>query len=83
MNKLDSGNGIDHKCPCCKYEVEWDWDKGFINGDESFIRIENTYRDTVRFNTDKPRHVDWGMPATEMVFLLGCPKCGTVSFKIV
>lgn len=81
ISEYDSKNGIDHKCPCCGYEVEWDWDTGFIKGDESFIKIKNTYRDTICFDTDKPRHVDWGKPATEMVLLLGCPKCGTVSFQ--
>lgn len=80
-NKYDSRNGIEHKCPCCGYEVEWDWDTGFIKGDESFIKIE-AYGNIIQFNTDKPRKVDWGLPDTEKVILLGCPKCGGVSFKI-
>jgi len=77
-----NGNGIEHKCPCCGYEVEWDWDKGFIKGDESFIRIENSIGRTTTFETDKSKDVDWGLPDTEKVILLGCPKCKTVSFKI-
>lgn len=83
--KDDSKNGIEHKCPCCGYEVEWDWDRtnGFVKGDESFIKIHSPDNKTTAFCTDKPRHVDYGLPATENVILLGCPKCGTVSFKIV
>ena len=79
----DSKNGIEHKCPCCQYETEWDWDKmSFIKGDESFIKIHSDGRTTRCFKTDKPRHVDYGIPANEKIILLGCPKCGTVSFKI-
>ena len=82
MNIYDSKNGIEHKCPCCEYEVEYDWNNGFIKGDESFIQIENSIRETSAFNTDKPRKVDYGPSNTEKVILLGCPKCGCVSFKI-
>lgn len=85
----DSRNGIEHRCPCCGYEVEWDWKKDwsspdaemFIKGDESFIKIENGVGRTTTFETDKPRHVDYGEPACETVYLLGCPKCGCVSYK--
>ena len=84
-------NGIEHKCPCCGYEVEWDWKKNwespieekFIKGDESFIKIENGVGRTTTFETDKPRKVDYGEPAYETVYLLGCPKCGCVSYKIL
>ena len=82
MYTYDGNNGIEHKCPCCGYEVEWDWDTGFTKGDESFIRIKNNIGETTDFNTDKPREVSWGFPETEKVILLGCPKCGVVSFKI-
>ena len=81
MFHTDSGNGIEHKCPCCNYEVEWDWGTGFIKGDESFIKITPKYGDMMY--TDKPRKVDYGRPDTEKVILLGCPKCSTVSFKII
>ena len=77
----DSKNGVEHKCPCCEYETEWDWGSmSFIKGDESFIKIRN--RDIGCFETDKPRHVDYGLHANETATLLGCPKCGAVSFKI-
>ena len=80
-----SENGINHKCPCCGYEVEYDWCKPngeeLVKGDESFIRILNSYGDTTDFETDKPRYVSWGLPDTEKVMLLGCPKCHTVSFQ--
>ena len=79
------GNGINHKCPCCGYEVEHNWEgKGyvFIKGDESFVRIENSTRNTTSFETDKERYVSWGPTAYETVTLLGCPKCGCVSFKL-
>ena len=82
---FDSENGIDHKCPCCGYEVEWDWCKPrgeeLIKGDESFIRIKNSCSDTTIFVTDKPKKGDWGLPDREEVILLGCPKCHTISFK--
>ena len=86
MHRYDSKNGIEHKCPCCGYEVEWNWGKkyegsNFVKGDESFIRIINGVGRTTSFDTDKPREVNWGMEDTEKVVLLGCPKCGTVSFK--
>ena len=86
-----SNNYIEHKCPVCKYEVSFDWsyrDGHQTNGDEPFIQITcervsgNRTIDNL-FNTDKPREVDYGLPDTEKVILLGCPKCGTVSFKIV
>lgn len=83
---MDSRNRIDHKCPCCGYEVEWDWSQSreseMIKGDESFIRIKSNERNTDNFDTDKPRHVDWGLLDTEEIVLLGCPKCHSVSFKI-
>lgn len=83
---MDSRNGIEHKCPCCGYEVIWDWSQPrgneMVKGDESFIRIKSNTRDISDFNTDKPRHVDWGTPQTEQITLLGCPKCHSVSFQI-
>lgn len=83
---MDSRNGIEHKCLCCGYEVEWDWSQPrgneMVKGDESFIRIKSDSRDTYNFNTDKPRPVDYGALDTETVILLGCPKCHTVSFQI-
>ena len=80
--KYDSKNGINHKCPCCGYEVESDHRGGFIKGDESFIVIENSYGDTTSFKTDNPREVSWGPPDTKNVILLGCPKCRAVSFVL-
>lgn len=81
----DSENGINHKCPCCGYETEFDWRKPqgeeLVKGDESFIRIKNGCGDKTTFKTDKPRKVDWGLPDAEKVILLGCPKCHTVSFR--
>lgn len=78
-------NGINHKCPCCGYEVEYDWckpqGKEMIKGDESFIRIINNCGKTTNFKTDKPKHVDYGSPDTEGVILIGCPKCNSVSFQ--
>ena len=81
MNKYDSRNGIEHKCPCCGYEVEWDWDTGFVKGDESFIKILSPHEYLNEFHTDKPRLTDWGPTTVERVTLLGCPKCNGVSFK--
>lgn len=82
----DSLNGIEHKCPCCGYEVEWDWGNGnsgnFVKGDESFIKIGCNIGTNLLFKTDKSRKVDWGEPDCEKVLLLGCPKCGAVSYKI-
>jgi len=46
------------------------------------LRIENSIGRTTTFETDKSKDVDWGLPDTEKVILLGCPKCKTVSFKI-
>lgn len=83
---MDSRNGIEHKCPCCGYKTEWDWSKPkgeeFIKGNESFIRIESDNRDSYNFSTDKPKEVSWGLPGYQKAMLLGCPKCGTVSFKL-
>lgn len=83
---MDSRNGIEHKCPCCGYEVKWDWSQPrgseMVKGDESFIRIKSDARNTYNFDTDKPRPVDYGALDTEGVILLGCPKCHTVSFQI-
>ena len=85
MYRYDSKNGIEHKCPCCGYEVEWDWcnEDGFVKGDESFVKIKKVDYASIAFDTDKPRKVDWGSPDTEKVILLGCPKCGVVSFKTI
>lgn len=81
-------NHINHICPCCKYQTEWCWDENkFLNvkGDEPFIIIINTLDDTHKFKTDKqkPVHTVGWMPITEAgkVVLLGCPKCGCVSYK--
>lgn len=83
---MDSRNGIEHKCPYCGYEVEWDWNQPrgneMVKGDESFIRVRSDVRDTSNFDTDKPRPVSYGSLDTEKVILLGCPKCHTVSFQI-
>lgn len=84
MNTYDSGNAINHKCPCCGYEVEWDWnqkDNHFAKGDESFIVIHKG--DTLMSDTDKPKDANsiWERHH-ERAYLLGCPKCGVVSFKI-
>lgn len=83
---MDSRNGIEHKCPYCGYEVEWDWSQPrgneMVKGDESFIRVRSDARDTYNFDTDKPRPVSYGSLDTEKVILLGCPKCHTVSFQI-
>ena len=84
----DSRNGIEHKCPCCSYEVEWDWGEvngsaKFVKGDESFIRIGNNFDGIITFKTDKRKPVDWGLPDVKRVTLLGCPKCGAVSYKII
>ena len=69
----DSLNGIVHQCPCCKYESSYDYKEDrFLKGDESFIRIKSV------FETDKPRVYG----EYEKVLLLGCPKCGTVSYVI-
>lgn len=91
MSEKDSNNTIEHKCYVCGYEVEFDWSgcPGYCaKGDESFIKIMCERRSgngiiSNGFNTDKPRHVDYGLPDTEKAILLGCPKCGTVSFKII
>lgn len=83
---MDSRNGIEHKCPCCGYEVEWGWSQSrgneMVKGDESFIRIKSDARDTYNFDTDKPRPIDYGALDTERIILLGCPKCHTISFQI-
>ena len=82
---MDSYNGIKHKCPCCGYEVELNWDRSgykFIKGDQSFIKIENGVGRTTTFETDKPRDVDYEKSVYESAYLLGCPKCGCVSYKI-
>lgn len=83
---MDSRNGIEHKCPCCGYEVEWDWSKPrgseMIKGDESFIRIKSSQSNTTNFDSDKSRYVNWGFLDMEQIVLLGCPKCHSVSFEI-
>ena len=74
---MDSYNGIEHKCPCCGYEVEFDWKEDkYIKGDESFIKIENSVGRTSTFETDMQN--EWG--DYEQVMLLGCPKCRAVSY---
>lgn len=81
---MSVSNGINHKCPCCGYEVKHEWRKKgyeFVKGDEPFIKIENGVGRTASFETDKERYVDWGPTAYETVYLLGCPKCGCVSFQ--
>lgn len=78
----DSKNGHEHKCPCCGYEVKIDWldrNFGFIKGDESFIKIENGLGRTTAFETDRPK-IDRS-EGYMRVYLLGCPKCGCVSFQ--
>lgn len=83
---MDSRNGIEHKCPCCGYEVIWDWSQPrgneMVKGNESFIRIKNNGSNIINFDTDKPRYISWGLPDIERVVLLGCPKCHSVSFQI-
>lgn len=83
---MDSQNYIKHKCPCCGYEVEFNYDREpgtsvFKKGDESFIKIQNGAWKYGVFETDKPREVDYGEPAYEKIVLLGCPKCGCVSYQ--
>lgn len=87
----DSGNGIEHKCPCCGYEVKWDWNKyaidpdkgdGFIKGDKSFVEIKNSMGRITTFETDIEKGINNRREVVyEKVSLLGCPKCGGVSFK--
>lgn len=84
--KYDSMNRIEHKCPCCGYEVNFDFNPKtieyeFVKGDQSFLRIDNPVGRTYTFNTDRPRNVDYGPVSYESVYLLGCPKCGCVSYK--
>lgn len=82
MKNYDSKNGINHKCPCCNYEVEWDWkEDDFIKGDASFIQIHSPHEYMTCFETDKPYYTSHGSQASEKVILLGCPKCKTISFK--
>ena len=86
MYEHDSYNGISHKCPNCAYEVKWDYgeysydhpEKGFVKGDQSFVKIENNCGRYESFETDKP---NGSYGENERVILLGCPKCGVVSFK--
>ena len=84
-----SDSTINHKCPCCGYTTEFDcWRKNekgefetvTIQGDESFIIIKSCEPDTYAFRTDTERKADWGSPVYEKILLLGCPKCGCVSF---
>lgn len=81
-------NIINHKCPCCGYEVRWgqknDGEGGFdiVVGDEPFIVIENGVGKSTTFETDKFRGADYDDPLCERVYLLGCPNCSTVSFQI-
>ena len=87
----DIRNGIEHKCPYCGYEVKWDWNRywsdpdkgdGFIKGDKSFIEIKNSMGRITTFETDVEKEIDYGREVVyEKVGLLGCPKCGGVSFK--
>lgn len=77
----DSKNGINHKCPCCGYEVEYDWrDGNYIKGDESFIRIDNPVNRRYSFETDRPNYNCYGTTYEEVI-LLGCPKCHSISFE--
>jgi len=74
-------NLINHKCPCCGYEVEYDYKENFgqlIKGDEPFLLIENPIGKTTTFETDKC--IDEYEPEYQKVYLLGCPKCSVVSF---
>jgi hypothetical protein len=84
ISMQESRNGIEHKCPCCGYEVKWDWNANnkegdFVKGDESFIQIKNDVGGTIAFRTDKPRDADYRDYQT--TYLLGCPKCGCVSCR--
>lgn len=75
------GNGHEHKCPCCGYEVEVDWNGNgynYIKGDEDFIKISNPVSRMGMFETDK--EVDYSDRFEEVV-LLGCPKCSCASYK--
>ena len=77
----DSKNCINHKCPCCEYEVLYNWKTDtFVKGDESFIEIENSVGRTPAFETDKPKEYENG--EYEKVLLLGCPKCRAVSYAL-
>lgn len=73
-------NLFEHKCPCCGYEVECDRETygTYIKGDEPFIVINSSNEFTTSFGTDKPVE---GWEHNERVFLLGCPKCKSVSFQ--
>ena len=51
-----------------------------IQGDESFIIIKSCESDTYAFRTDTEIKADWGPPVYEKILLLGCPKCGGISF---
>ena len=77
-------NTINHKCPCCGYTTEYDWinngeqfETVVIQGNEPFVVIES---DAYSFKTDVERKVSWGLSDYEKAILLGCPKCGCVSF---
>ena len=77
-------NTINHKCPCCGYATEYDWinnegqfETVVIQGNEPFVIIKS---DDYSFKTDVERKVSWGLSTYENAILLGCPKCGCVSF---
>lgn len=79
------GNGHEHKCPCCGYEVEVDWNGNgydYIKGDEDFIKIINQVDRMGVFETDKKDdYYESYYCRTKEVILLGCPKCSCVSYK--
>lgn len=75
------GNGYEHKCPCCSYEVEVNWKRNgysYIKGDEDFIKIVNPFDKMGTFETDREKEYSF---ENEKVVLLGCPKCSCVSYK--
>lgn len=73
-------NMIEHKCPCCGYEVECDKKIYglYVKGDEPFISIDSGNEFTNSFMTDKPSE---GLVHKKRVVLLGCPKCKSVSYQ--
>ena len=81
---FDSHNMIEHKCPCCGYEVECDKETfaTYTKGDESFVKFNSHRENTRAFVTDKPNGVYWGKQYEEAI-LVGCPKCKAVSFYTI
>ena len=80
MKKAYHFNAIEHKCPCCGYEVECNKEifGEYVKGDEAFIWIDSGNEFVKSFTTDKPVR---GWSHMERVILLGCPKCKSVSFQ--